>query len=164
MDRHARIPQISRRTFLTTVSAAMAGVALGGLAPQRAAAQRHPKWGGALQFGTRSDPPGLDSHRHNQLHTGHVTAAMYTGLTDIDYKGNIVPGIVETWEPNQALAAWVFRLRQGVLFHNGREVDAEAVKLNLLRIKDPAIGSDWHRGAVDTMRTGAYLTVRGVSP
>jgi hypothetical protein len=89
MDRHARIPQISRRTFLTTVSAAMAGVALGGLAPQRAAAQRHPKWGGALQFGTRSDPPGLDSHRHNQLHTGHVTAAMYTGLTDIDYPYNV---------------------------------------------------------------------------
>jgi len=68
-------------------------------------------------------------------------------LTDIDQQGNIVPGIAESWEPNKELTSWVFRLRKGVLFHNGREVDAEAVKLNILRLKDPAIGSDWHRGA-----------------
>jgi ABC-type transport system substrate-binding protein len=47
----------------------------------------------------------------------------------------------------------VFRLRKGVLFHNGREVDAEAVKLNLLRIKDPAIGMEWHRSAVENIDT-----------
>jgi len=142
MDRHARIPEISRRTFLTTTSAALAGVALGGLAPQSAAAPRHPQRGGVLQFGPRVDTAGLDSHRHNQLHTSHPTAAMYTGLTDIDQQSHIVPGIAESWEPNQDLTAWVFRLRKGVLFHNGREVDAEAVKLNLLRIKDPAIGME----------------------
>jgi peptide/nickel transport system substrate-binding protein len=108
-------------------------------------------------LGTRLDTAGLDSHRNNQLHTGHPTAAMYTGLTDIDYQGNIVPGIAESWEPNQDLTAWVFRLRHGVLFHNGREVDAEAVKLNLLRIKDPAIGDDWHRGAVETIESVEVL-------
>ena len=66
-----------------------------------------------------------------------MTAAMYTGLTDIDDKGNIVPGIAESWEPNKELTSWVFRLRKGVLFHNGREVDAEAVKLNILASKTP---------------------------
>jgi ABC-type transport system substrate-binding protein len=78
---------------------------------------------------------------------------MYTGLTDIDYRGNIVPGIAESWEPNKDLTAWVFRLRKGVLFHNGRAVDAEAVKLNILRINNPVIGSDWHRGAVETIES-----------
>ena len=53
---------------------------------------------------------------------------MYTGLTDIDQEGNIVPGIAESWESNKELTSWVFRLRKGVLFHNGREVDAEAVE------------------------------------
>src|SRR2546427_9510433 len=151
MDTHARIYEISRRSFLTTTSAALAGVALGGLAPQSAAAPRHPQRGGVVQFGPRVDTAGLDSHRHNQLHPSHPTAAMYTGLTDIDQQSNIVPGIAESWEPNQDLTAWVFRLRKGVLFHNGREVDAEAVKLNILRIKDPPIGSDFPRGAVDTI-------------
>ena len=151
MDRHRQATSLSRRTFLATTSAALAGAALGGLAPRGTAAQRHPQRGGVLQFGSRLDTSGLDSHRHNQLHTGHPTAVMYTSLTDIDQQGNIVPGLAESWEPNQDLTAWVFRLRKGVLFHNGREVDAEAVKLNILRIKDPAIGSDFHRGAVDTI-------------
>ena len=83
MDRQAQTAGLSRRTFLTT-SAALVGAALGGLAPQSEAAQRHPKRGGVLQFGTFNDTAGLDSHRHNQLHTSHPTAAMYTGLTDID--------------------------------------------------------------------------------
>src|SRR5713226_10786240 len=153
MDRHPQTTALSRRTFLTTSSAALVGAALGGLAPESEAAQRHPKRGGVLQFGTRLDTAGLDSHRHTQYHVSHPIAAMYTGLADIDQQGNIVPGIAESWEPNKELTSWVFRLRKGVLFHNGREVDAEAVKLNILRIKDPAIGSDWHRGAIDTIES-----------
>src|SRR6266446_7948320 len=81
MDRHTQAPDISRRTFLTTASAALVGTALGGLAPQSQAAKRHPQRGGVLQFGMRNDVGGLDSHRHNQQHTAHATAAMYTGLT-----------------------------------------------------------------------------------
>ena len=150
---HTGTPDISRRTFLTTTSAALVGAALGGLAPQSEAARRHPQRGGVLQFGTRLDTAGLDSHRHNQYHVSHPIAAMYTGLADIDQQGNIVPGIAESWEPNKELTAWVFRLRKGVLFHNGREVDAEAVKLNLERIKDPAIGGEFPRGAVENVET-----------
>ena len=102
MHRHAQTSDIRRRTFLTTTSVALVGAALGaGLAPQSEAVQRHPKRGGVLQFGTRVDTAGLDSHRHNQLHTSHPTAAMYTGLTDLDQHGNIVPGIAESWEPNK---------------------------------------------------------------
>lgn len=148
MDRIATTTVLSRRTFLATTSATLVGAAYSSFAPYSEAAQRHPKRGGALQFGTRLDASGLDSHRHNQYHTSHPIAALYTGLTDINLKGEIVPGIAESWEPNKELTSWVFRLRKGVLFHNGREVDAEAVKLNIQRIKDPAIGTEWHRGAV----------------
>jgi len=158
MDRHTETPTISRRTFLTTTSAALVGTALGSsLTRQSAAAQRNPQRRGVLHFASRTDAAGLDSHRHNVLHTSTPTAAIYTGLTDLDYEGNVVPGIAESWEPNKELTAWVFRLRKGVLFHNGREVDAEAVKLNIERIKNPAIGSDWHRGAVETIASVEVL-------
>ncbi len=153
MDRHAQTTALSRRTFLATTSAALVGAALGGLTPQSEAAQRHPKRGGVLQFGTRLDTAGLDSHRTNQYHVSHPIAAMYTGLTDVDQQGNIVSGIAESWEPNKELTSWVFRLRKSVLFHNGREVDAEAVKLNILRIKDPAIGSEFAHGTVENIKT-----------
>jgi ABC-type transport system substrate-binding protein len=151
MDRHLQTTALSRRTFLTTTSAALVGAALGGLASQSAAAQRHPKRGGTLTYGSSLDIAGLDAHRHNQNHRVHATAAMYDGLTDIDQRGNLVPSLAESWEPNQELTAWTFRLRKGVLFHNGRELDAEAVKLNMLRIQDPAIGMDFIRGGLENV-------------
>jgi peptide/nickel transport system substrate-binding protein len=146
----------SRRAFLMTTGGALAGMAAFGLV-HPAAAKRHPQRGGVLQYGARGDVSGLDAHTHNQNHTVHATAAMYTGLTDIDVQGNIVPGIAESWEPDKELKVWTFRLRKGVLFHNGREVDAEAVKLNLERIKNPAIGGDWERGAIDTISSAEVL-------
>ncbi len=63
---------------------------------------------------------------------------MYTSLTDINGKG---------------LQTWIFRLRKGVLFHHGREVDAEAIKLNIMRIKDPKIGTSWHRSTIKSVDT-----------
>jgi peptide/nickel transport system substrate-binding protein len=135
-----------------------------GLVGQAAAAgKRHPQRGGSLNFGSNGDASGLDAHTHNQNHISVPTTVMYTGLTDIDQRGNIVPGIAESWEPSKDLSAWTFRLRKGVLFHNGRDVDAEAVKLNLERIKNPAIGGDWERGAianVDSVEVLDRYTVR----
>jgi len=153
MDSISKTTALSRRTFLATTSAALVGAAWSGLVPQTEAAKRHPKRGGTLNYGSRTDVASIDAHRHNQNHIVHATAAMYNGLTDIDQRGNIVPSLAESWEPNQELTAWVFRLRQGVLFHNGREVDAEAVKLNMLRIKDPAIGTEFHHGAIYSIQT-----------
>src|SRR5262244_1050043 len=163
MDRHTETPGISRRAFLTTTSAAVIGAALGGLVHQSEAAKRHPQRGGILHYGSRTDVAGLDAHRHNQNHQIHATAAMYDGLTDIDQRGNLVPSLAESWEPNKELSTWTFRLRQGVLFHNGRELDAEAVKLNLLRIQNPAIGEPFTRGAianVDSVEVLDKYTVR----
>jgi peptide/nickel transport system substrate-binding protein len=144
---------LNRRTFLATSSAAIAGAAMGAMAPQSEAATQDPNKGGTLRFGTRLDADGLDSHRNNQYHTSHSIAAIYTGLTDINQIGDIVPGIAESYEPSKDLMHWTFRLRKGVLFHNGREVDADAVKQNLMRIKDPAIGSGWHRGTIKSIDT-----------
>src|SRR5262245_62701329 len=153
MDRHTETSDISRRMFLTTTSTMLVGATLGGFAPHGTAAQRQPQRGGVLQYGSRTDIAGLDAHRHNQNHQTHATAAMYDGLTDIDQRGNLVPSLAESWEPNQELSTWTFRLRKGVLFHNGRELDAEAVKLNMLRIQDPAIGFDFIRGGLENVNS-----------
>jgi peptide/nickel transport system substrate-binding protein len=151
MDRNSKTSDLSRRTFLATTSAVLVGAAWGGLVPQTEAAKRHAQRGGILQYGSRTDIAGLDAHRHNHNHQIHATAAMFNGLTDIDQGGNLVPSLAESWEHNQELTAWTFRLRKGVLFHNGREFDAEAVKLNMLRIQDAAIGHDFIRGGLENV-------------
>jgi peptide/nickel transport system substrate-binding protein len=157
MDRNAKTSELSRRTFLATTSAALVGAAWGGLGPQTEAAKRHPQRGGILHYGSRTDIAGLDAHRHNQNHQIHATAAMFNGLTDIDQHGNLVPSLAESWEPNKDLTAWTFRLRKGVPFHNGRELDAEAIKLNLRRIQDPTIGHDFIRGGLENVESVEVL-------
>jgi peptide/nickel transport system substrate-binding protein len=142
---------LSRRQFLVTAGGALAGMAAFGLSQPAAASTRHPQRGGTLLYGASGDVGALDAHTQNQGYTAAPTGLLYIGLTDIDQRGNIVPGVAESWEPNQELTAWTFRLRKGVLFHNGRDVDAEAVKLNIERIKDPTIGGDWERGAVENV-------------
>jgi peptide/nickel transport system substrate-binding protein len=143
--------KLSRRDFLITTGGALAGMAAVGLVDAAAGATRHPQRRGTLHYGSRTDIAGLDAHRHNQNHQIHATAALYNGLTDIDQGGNLVPSLAESWEPDQELTAWTFRLRKGVLFHNGREFDAEAVKLNMLRIQDPGVGHDFIRGGLENV-------------
>ncbi|MGH8058405.1 MAG: hypothetical protein ACREOH_14400, partial [Candidatus Entotheonellia bacterium] len=81
--------ELSRRDFLATTGGALVGMSALGLVGRAAASKRHPKRGGVLRYGSRGDAGGLDAHQHNQLHTSHPTAVMYTGLTDLDYQGNI---------------------------------------------------------------------------
>jgi peptide/nickel transport system substrate-binding protein len=84
MTRHLEQTSLSRRHFLATGSAAVAGAALGGLMPRSEAAKRAPDKGGTLRFATRLDTVGLDSHRHTQYHNSHPIAAIYTSLTDLN--------------------------------------------------------------------------------
>ena len=142
---------LSRRDFLITTGGALAGMAASGFVSAAPAGKRHPQRGGILNYGPNNDVGGIDPHIQNQNQYYQATASMYNGLTDIDQRGNIVPSLAESWESNKELTAWTFRLRKGVLFHNGRELDAEAVKLNIMRIKDPAIGHEFLRGALDTI-------------
>ncbi len=46
---------------------------------------------------------------------------------------NITPGLATSWEANDDSTVWTFQLRQGVSFHDGTPLNAEAVKFNFDR-------------------------------
>jgi peptide/nickel transport system substrate-binding protein len=129
-------PTLSRRAFLTAAGGALAGAALGLPEPTSANA-RHPQRGGTLRFATRSDASGLDPHRNIMYLVSTPLAATTQGLLDLDLQSEPVPGIAVEWDIAKDLLTYTLRLRKGVLFHNGREVDAEAVRWNLMRIQEP---------------------------
>jgi peptide/nickel transport system substrate-binding protein len=150
-------PTLSRRAFLTATGSTLAGAAACGLVGQAEAGKRHPQRGGTLRFATRGDASGLDPHRNFINLVSVPLAATTQGLIDINLKSEPVPGIAEEWDASPDLLTYTFKLRKGALFHNGREVDAEAVKWNFERIQDPKIGHSFTRSALGNLKETQVL-------
>jgi oligopeptide transport system substrate-binding protein len=66
---------------------------------------------------------------------------IFSGLVRLDDEMNLVPDIAESWEQSPDGKTFTFHLRQGVKFHNGREVKAADFKYSWERACDPATGS-----------------------
>jgi peptide/nickel transport system substrate-binding protein len=150
-------PTLSRRAFLATTGGALASTAAFGLVGQAEASKRHAQRGGTLRFATRGDAAGLDPHRNVMYLVSMPLAATTMGLIDLDVKSEPVPGIATEWDVSSDLLTYTFKLRKGVLFHNGREVDAEAVKWNFERIQDAKIGHPFTRSALGNLKEAQVL-------
>lgn len=67
--------------------------------------------------------------------------SFYNGLTSLDGKAQPVPELAESFESNADATRWVFKLRKGVTFHDGKSLDAGDVVYSIMRHKDPKTGS-----------------------
>lgn len=96
--------------------------------------------GGTLTIGADADPIGLDPITITAFSSFDFTSLMYSGLLRWDKDMNIEPDLATGYEMTDDLT-YVFTLREGVKFHNGKVLDAEDVKYTFDRILDPATGS-----------------------
>jgi peptide/nickel transport system substrate-binding protein len=142
---------LSRRHLLGTAGGLLSGVLADGLV---GATEKRPPpgTGGTLRFATRAEPTGLDPHRHVIYPVSMPLAATSQGLLDLNEQCEPVPGVAAAWEAAADLRIYTFTLRPGVLFHNGREVDAAAVQWNLERLKNPRTASAFARAALENLR------------
>ncbi|PON19551.1 hypothetical protein C2W62_02070 [Candidatus Entotheonella serta] len=123
-----------------------------GLAGKAEAGEPKPGKGGTVRFATRSDAQGLDPHRNVMYYVSFPIALTTQGLLDLNTKLEPSPGIATSWEASKDLLTYTFKLRKGVLYHNGREVDAASVKWNYERIKDPKVGHSFTRSALKNVK------------
>ncbi|WP_339115385.1 ABC transporter substrate-binding protein [Thioclava sp. GXIMD2076] len=65
---------------------------------------------------------------------------IYNGLTRLDGQLTPQPELATEWASDDG-KTWVFKLRQGVTFHDGRSFTADDVVFSLLRHNDPATAS-----------------------
>lgn len=120
--------KITRRQFLARATALGLTVAASpALFPGKAAAA--PKKGGHFQQaqtgGSTSDT--LDPATHTSSWNINVELQLRNTLAEIDYKFNPIPSLAESWESTPDAKKWVFNLRKGVTFHDGKSMDAEDV-------------------------------------
>src|SRR5262249_14732153 len=50
---------------------------------------------------------------------------------------DIMPGLATTWEVSEDGTRWTFHLHDGVKFHDGTPLDADAVVFSFKRLQDP---------------------------
>jgi peptide/nickel transport system substrate-binding protein len=100
-----------------------------------------PAWSTArtdVVLGIRLEPPHLDPTAGAAAAIGEVVHAnVLEGLTRIDRRGGVSPGLAERWEVSPDGLTYTFFLRKGVTFHDGAPFDAESVQFSLDRARAP---------------------------
>lgn len=86
-----------------------------------------------LRVGVSAQPPTLDPHISSATAMSDVTKSMYESLLTLNSKREIVPQLAESYDISEDAKTYTFKLRQGVKFHNGKEMKAEDVVASMNR-------------------------------
>lgn len=154
---------VSRRTVL-----GFGGLLAGGfvVSPLLAACGSGSKSGvgsKTLTMGIAAPPDTLDPGATGLALTLLVTFPMFDPLVwwlpDSGGGGKFHPGLAASYEVSPDAKTYTFKLREGVMFHDGTKFDATAVKATYDHVVDPATKSKSGLGAL-----GPYKETRIIDP
>jgi peptide/nickel transport system substrate-binding protein len=89
-----------------------------------------------LRIGLAEDPDILDPTMARTFVGRIVFAGLCDKLFDLDEKLNVVPQLATSYQWSADNKSLTIKLREGVSFHDGEKMDAQAVKYNLERHKN----------------------------
>ncbi len=93
-----------------------------------------------LTIGVDQEAVGLDPHVVTSFSSMRRIDLLYSRLVRLDDNFVVVPDLAESWDIPDNLT-YIFHLRKGVKFHNGREMTATDVQYSLNRVLDPKTAS-----------------------
>ena len=99
--------------------------------------------GGTLRFALEADVDGLNPTTSSLSAPGRMMAlAVFDTLTALDVDGNVVPYLAESVEPVDGdLTRWRVVVREGITFHDGAPLTAQAVQANFdAQLASPIVG------------------------
>ncbi|MBW1699139.1 MAG: ABC transporter substrate-binding protein [Deltaproteobacteria bacterium] len=165
LERLLKEGKISRRNFLSRVSALGMMAAVSPLLLSHTAHGATPKRGGRLRLGLAGgsttdslDPATITDMMMQVISQGQIRNC----LVEIDQNTQPIPELAEGWEPTPDAKKWIFKLRKGVEFHNGKTMDADDVifSINHHRGKDTKSAA---KGIVDQIadikKDGPYTVI-----
>ena len=92
--------------------------------------------GGTLTYGTLGDLGygSLDMTTTTGTYDLEIGRSLNDPYIWLTQDGNFVPGLAEKWEISDDALAYTFKLRDGLVFHDGVKLDAAAAKANFDRM------------------------------
>jgi peptide/nickel transport system substrate-binding protein len=88
-----------------------------------------------LHVALHGEPSKLDPHLQDELHARSLLANIYEALVAFDAQLRLRPALATRWTNPDDLT-WVFELREGARFHDGRPVEAADVVASLARARE----------------------------
>jgi peptide/nickel transport system substrate-binding protein len=92
---------------------------------------------GTLTVALTTFPNSLDMATTAERNAENAAAQLYDSLVWINAEGRVVPALAESWDVSDDGTEYTFHLRQGVTFHNGEALTAEAVVFSWERGSQP---------------------------
>ena len=89
----------------------------------------------------------------------YVLGNIYETLTFFE-DGKVGPRLATSWEKSDGGKTWTFQLRKGVKFHDGADMDAEAVKNSILWTKQEGRGAAFLWAGLDSIETPSSHTIK----
>ena len=87
-----------------------------------------------LVIGRANDSVSMDPSSTTEMDSFKVTVNIFETLVKCEKEGNqIVPCLAESWRSSEDGLNWVFKLRQGIKFHDDTDFNAYAVVFNFYR-------------------------------
>ena len=96
-----------------------------------------------LRSNNSSEPGSLDPALAQGTHESWVLENVFEGLMTFDEKGELVPGMAESYEISDDELTYTFTLRDGVKWSNGDPVTAEDFEFTWKRALDPELAADY---------------------
>jgi peptide/nickel transport system substrate-binding protein len=133
------------------------------LFPSEAKAQA-PKKGGKLVYTSGShnvQHKALETARHPYYGIEIRTSNTYNQLTWVNENLEVEPELATKWEAVSAdQKVWEVEIRQGVKFHDGRDMRVEDVVASYELHKDPKLGTSFARDMLDKVEKAGPTKVR----
>src|SRR4051812_5860207 len=106
-----------------------------------------------------SSPNNLDVRVGSDAQSERLGGLIFDALVKKDAHFNLQPWLATSWEQPDALT-WVFHLRDGVRFHDGRPLEAEDVVWTIESLIDPRLTESLPGGQLISAKGGAFATVQ----
>ncbi len=88
-----------------------------------------PKRGGTLVMGFISEPAVLDSC-HGAWNVATMAGQLQNGILETNEKMKTAPGLAESWSVDYKNKKYIFNIRKGVKWHDGKPFTVEDVKFS----------------------------------